>query len=114
MKLKVGQQAPLFYATDIYGKQVSLVRYFGGKLLLSFYRAAVCPLCNLHTWHTINRYEQYQRQGLRIVAFYESSPERTHQYLDRLRAPFPVIADLDRRVYELYGLDSSFFGALYA
>jgi len=114
MKLKVGQQAPLFHATDIYGRRVSLVEYFGGKLLVSFYRAAVCPLCNLHTWHTINRYGQYQRQGLRVVAFYESSPEHAHHYLDRLQPPFPIIADLNRQVYDLYGLDSSFFGAIYA
>jgi thioredoxin-dependent peroxiredoxin len=114
MKLKAGQQAPLFQATDIYGRQVALAQYFGQKLLLSFYRAAVCPLCNLHTWHTINRYVQYQRQGLWVIAFYESSTEHAHHYLDRLQAPFPVIADLERRVYDLYGLDSSFLGAVYA
>ena len=43
MKLKAGQQAPLFQTTDIYGRQVALAQYFGQKLLLSFYRAAVCP-----------------------------------------------------------------------
>jgi peroxiredoxin len=114
MRLKPGQQAPLFVAQDIYGQRVNLADYQGVSLLLSFYRAAVCPLCNLRTWHLIDRYPEYRRHGLYHIAFYESSPQRTHQYLDRLRAPFPVVADLDRAVYALYRLESSLLGAFYA
>lgn len=99
---------------DIYGRRVALADYAGRKLLLSFYRAAVCPLCNIRTWHLIDRYPAYQRRGFDIIAFFESSPAATHRYLDQLRAPFPVIADLERSVYALYGLESSLLGAAYA
>ena len=112
MRLKAGQQAPGFVVRDIYGRRVSLTDYAGKKLMVSFYRAAACPLCNVRTWHLINRYHMYERLGLQIVAFFESSPQNTHKYLDRLQCPFPVVADIERQVYALYGLESSWIGAV--
>src|SRR5258706_14333298 len=114
MRLRTGQVAPSFQAIDIYGRRVALSQYRGTNLLLSFNRAAVCPLCNIRTWHLINRYVMYQRLGLHIIAFYESAPGRSHSYLDRLEAPFPIIADLERNIYSLYGLESSWLGAVKA
>lgn len=114
MKLREGQVAPLFDLTDIYGRQVSLANYLGRSVLISFNRAAVCPFCNLRTWHLIRRYPAYQRAGLEVIAFFESSPERAHFYLDRQRAPYPIIADREHRVYGRYGLGSSLFGGLWA
>ena len=114
MRLKIGQAAPLFGVQDIYGRYVSLAHFAGAKLLLSFNRAAVCPLCDLRMWHLIDRYATYQRYGFNIVAFIESSPQMAHRYLDKMRAPFPVIADIERQFYSLYGLESSWFGAVRA
>jgi hypothetical protein len=99
---------------DVYGRRIELSNYRGRAVLVSFYRAAVCPLCNLRLAHLIRRYPAYQRAGLEVIAFFESSLERVHQYLDRQRAPFPIIADRERVVYTQYGLESSMFGALRA
>jgi peroxiredoxin len=112
MRLKAGQQAPGFVVEDIYGRPVALTDYAGRQLMLSFYRSAACPLCNVRTWHLINRYPMYQRLGLSMVAFFESSPQNTHTYLDRLQCPFPVVADIERQVYTLFGLESSWIGAV--
>ena len=114
MRLKAGEYAPLFDVVDIYGRRLSLAGYYGRKVLISFNRAAVCPLCNIRTWHLINRYEEYQRRGMSIIAFFESSPSLAHHYLDRLRAPYPIIADLDHTIYDLYGLERSLLGTVYA
>lgn len=113
MRLKAGQRAPNFVAEDISGGRLTLRDYTGQSLLLSFYRAAVCPLCSLRTWHLVDRYPEYQRRGLNIVVFVESSREQAHKYLDRLRAPFPIIGDLNRSVYALYGLENSLPAALW-
>jgi peroxiredoxin len=114
MRLKVGQYAPLFDTTDMYGRRVSLADYYGRRTLLAFHRAANCPLCNLRLWHLINRYPAYQREGLAVIAFFESAPDFAHEYLDRLRPPFPLVADLGLSVYNLYGLESALTGALVA
>lgn len=114
MRLRQGQFAPLFDVKDIYGRRVRLENYYGYKVLISFHRAAVCPLCNMRTYHMINRFPQYQARGLAVISFWESTPQQARQYLDRLRAPFPIIADRGREVYARYGLESSLFGALRA
>ena len=114
MRLKTGQLAPNFTQRDMYERTVSLSQYWGRKVLLSFHRAAVCPLCNLRLRYMIDRYDDYRRQGMEIIAFFESSPEMARHYLERQRPPFPIIPDLRRDVYQLYGLESSLFGALKA
>ena len=114
MRLKIGQHAPEFAAQDLAGRSVALTQYAGRKVLLTFNRAAVCPLCNVRTWHLINRYPMYRRAGLEVVAFFESSPQVAHEYLDRLNTPFPVVADLSHRVYDQYGLETSLLGVLRA
>lgn len=114
MRLRRGQFAPDFAARDIFGRAVSVSEYRGSNVLVTFNRAAVCPLCNVRTYHLMRRYPIYQRFGLEIIAFFESSPERAHFYLDRLQPPYPIIADLQHRVYDLYGLEASFLGGLRA
>ncbi len=114
MKLRTGQLAPSFAMRDLYGRPTSLDAYRGQSVLISFNRAAVCPLCNVRTYHLIRRYPLYQRMGLNLIAFFESSPERAHDYLDRLQAPYPVVADRSHEVYDAYGLGASFLGAMWA
>lgn len=114
MRLRPGQLAPTFSELDLYGRRISLIDYANVRVLLSFFRAAVCPLCNLRLAHLVQRYPLYHRQGLYVIAFFESSPEYGHRYLDRQQAPFPLIAGLGSEVYEQYGLGSSFFASVYA
>ena len=47
MRLQAGQAAPDFLRPDIGGKTIRLSDYRGRYLLLSFYRYASCPFCNL-------------------------------------------------------------------
>jgi thioredoxin-dependent peroxiredoxin len=114
MRLRAGQRAPLFDVADIYGRRIRLSDWRGQKLLVSFHRAAVCPLCNMRTYHMIQRYAGYQRLGLFVISFWDSTLDQAHRYLDRLHAPFPIVADREHTVYGLYGLESSLFGAVSA
>ena len=114
MRLKTGQPAPVVMQRDMYDRTVSLAQYWGRRVLLSFNRAAVCPLCNLRLRYLIDHHDEYRRQGLEIIAFFESSPEMVRRYLERQRPAFPIIPDLGRVVYEQYGMESSLFGALKA
>jgi thioredoxin-dependent peroxiredoxin len=111
MRLKASQPAPNFVQRDMYERTVSLSQYWGRKVLVSFHRAAVCPLCNLRLRYMIDRYDDFRQRGLEIIAFFESSPEMVRHYLERQRPPFPIIPDVKRVVYAEYGLESSLFGA---
>ncbi|HEX6123465.1 MAG TPA: redoxin domain-containing protein [Ktedonobacterales bacterium] len=107
MRLRAGERAIPFATRDIAGKPIQLEDYAGRKLLLSFNRLATCPLCNVRMYHLVQRYPQYRAQGLEIVLFTDSTPETTTRYLGPMAPPFPLIADPQRALYQLYGVESS-------
>lgn len=110
VRLKVGQLAPQFVLPDLAGRQIDLRSHYGSHVLLSFNRAAVCPLCNMRMFLLSERYAQYQAKGLYVLAFFESSAGLAQEYLPRLHAPFPLIPDLAGVAYSRYGLETSMLG----
>lgn len=114
MKLVSGMSAPGFALTDAFGEPVRLDDYRGERLLLSFYRFASCPLCNLRVHQLLKHYPDWQGRGLHMVAVFESPAEHIHHYLDRHAAPFPIIPDPERVLYRAYGVQASWTGFLRA
>jgi len=112
MRLAIGQMAPSFATHDLYGRPVALESYRGVYVLLSFYRFAVCPICNVRMYQLAQQAEAYQRRGLYFIACIESSPANAHFYLDRTNYPFPLIPNLGGSLYHTYGVGSSLFGVM--
>lgn len=109
MRLKTGVLAPPFSVDDINGNRITLP---GGKrrIMLSFYRYASCPFCNLRLHDLAKRASAYREQGLEIIAVFQSPAGKIQQYAGRQHAPFPIIADPERRLYRRYGVESSWWG----
>ncbi|HLJ80242.1 MAG TPA: peroxiredoxin-like family protein [Ktedonobacterales bacterium] len=110
MRLLIGQMAPDFEVRDLSGRPVALAAYRGAYVLLSFYRFAVCPVCNVRMWQLAQQAPAYQRRGLYFIACVESSEANTHFYLDRVNYPFPLIPALGSGLYRAYGLETSVLG----
>lgn len=110
MRLKKGDVAREFSVFDGFGRQINLNDYSGGKLLLSFYRYASCPLCNLRVHDLIEKHSSFKERGLEMIGFFQSPKESLLTYLGKQKPPFPIIPDPDRKVYQLYGVESSWFG----
>ena len=110
VKIETGWPAPDFTTVDLSGQSHSLADFQGRKLMLSFYRYASCPLCNLRLRQLIQKYEELQARGLHLLAFFQSPAESIQLYAGRQEAPFPVIPDPDRVVYRAYGVESSLSG----
>jgi peroxiredoxin len=110
MKLQAGQTAKDFQIEDIHGNPVRLADYAGKKLMLSFYRYASCPLCNLRVHELIRHYPEWRTRGLHMLAFFQSPAESIRRYVGRQQAPFPIVADPVHSVYRLYGVEPSWAG----
>lgn len=110
MRLQSGEPAKPFTVTDIFGKPIGLQDYAGRKLMLSFYRYASCPLCNLRVHQLSLRCEEFKAKGLSLLAFFQSPETSIRQYVGRQDAPFPIVADPERRIYRLYAVESSWVG----
>lgn len=113
-RLTPGMPAPLFRTRDSFGTPLQLADYRGEWLMLSFYRYASCPLCNLRVHELLRRYPDWQTRGLRMVAVFESPATHIRRYLDRHAAPFPIVPDPGRKLYRGYGVQGSWAGFLRA
>jgi len=126
MRLKAGTSAPHFYAVDINDNLQSIESFLSSSdandhmespsyeqekhLLLSFYRYASCPFCNLRIHEIAKRAAKYRQRGLEIIAVFQSSTDKVFQYVGKQQPPFPIIPDPDRSLYQLYGVESSWSG----
>jgi peroxiredoxin len=108
--MQPGQSAKNFTIEDIAGTTVSLTDYRDKHLMLSFYRYASCPLCNLRVQHLIQQYPSYSQKGLQMIAVFQSPQASIRKYVGKQDIPFPVIADPERILYQEYGVESSWIG----
>ena len=107
VRLGNGDIAPAFATHDVFDQQVQIGGQRDQYVLLSFFRNSACALCNLRVHQLIERYPQYQAQGLAVIAVFESSQESIRQYVGKQDAPFPIIPDPDGTLYNLYGVEVS-------
>ena len=104
-RLLAEDRAPEFAARDFLGSPVELRSLQGRKVMLSFYRYASCPLCNLRMRDLIHGYENWAAQGLRMIAVFQSPASSIERYVGRQDAPFPIIADPAMELYRLYQVE---------
>ena len=110
MRLKPGTIAPKFSVSDILGEKHSPEKYLGQKWMLSFFRYASCPACNLRIHELTKVYDELQEKGFSILAVFESPKDSILEYVGKNKLPFPIIPDPERNLYKLYGVASSWLG----
>jgi thioredoxin-dependent peroxiredoxin len=104
-----GEPAKGFEVEDMGGQPVRLADYAGRHVLLSFFRFASCPYCNLRVHRMIERYPTYRAQGLEMIAVFESPRESLQRYVGKQQAPFPIIGDPANQLYRLYAVERSWW-----
>ena len=114
MRLIEGQKAKDFSTSDIFGNDIILQNFKGKKILLSFYRYASCPLCNLRVSELIDQDAYFKEEGLELLAIFQSPKDRILEYVGKQNTPFSIIADPEQRLYNLYGVEISGLGLIRA
>lgn len=110
MRLKPGQSAPVIVASDVLGRPVDLGALRGRRVMLSFYRYASCPVCNLRMHELIVAHPRLAELGLDLVAVFQSPPATIGEYVGRQNAPFPILADPAMDLYRKYGVEAGWSG----
>lgn len=110
-KIKAGQQLPSLSGTSFSNGAIDIADFKGQPLILSFYRYAACPFCNLRMHHFIEKYQkEYEPKGIKAIAVFQSPIESIAKYLDQHDAPFDIIADPKQKWYKTMGLKTSWKG----
>lgn len=104
------EKAPTFMTHDWQGNPIEPFGSHPGLTLLSFFRYASCPLCNLRVRELITKHERFLKNRIRILAVFQSPMERIAHYVGTQSPPFPLIPDPDLKLYRLYGVESSWRG----
>lgn len=107
MRLQPGSPAPAFTTVDYQGNPVSLQALAGRKVLLSFYRYASCPFCNLRIHHLRQRSAEWQARGLDMVAVFQSPAASIRDYAVGETVEFAIVPDPELQLYRRYGVESS-------
>lgn len=112
MRLTQGQLAPTFATTDLYNAAISSHDLKGKKVLLSFYRYASCPFCNLRFHSLSKKQQEWRDKGLELVAVFQSPTSSILEYAGKDYSPVRIIPNPSRDLYRLYGVEGSWKGFL--
>jgi hypothetical protein len=76
----------------------------GATVHLQFRRFAGCPVCNLHLRSVARRHDEIAAAGIREVVLFHSPADELRPHVADL--PFAVVADPDKRLYALFGVEA--------
>lgn len=106
MRRGVGEQIADIRLPAVDGSEFRLEQIAGKRFMLSFFRFAACPFCNLRIHELVSRFDEFG-DNFTVVAVFDSSPENLRRHAERHHAPFPILADEHNVYYREYGIERS-------
>lgn len=101
--LAPGDLAPDFDLPDATGGRVRLHdRLAAGPVVLTFYRGAWCPACNIELRRLQDALPELRARGASLVAVSPQSPDDSLTFAERLTLGFDVLSDIDHAVAAAY------------
>lgn len=103
--LAVGQQAPLFVATDQHDEPFELASALDkGPMVLIFYRGQWCPFCNKHLKLLQNNLEKIYARGAQVVAVSPETSPFLRKMVQKTGAQFSLLHDQNYQIADAYGV----------
>src|SRR5690554_5133706 len=115
MSLNIGDKAPDFETKDQFGKAVKLSDFKGKKVVLYFYPKDNTPGCTAQACNLRDNYEALQKEGYVVLGISSDSQKSHQKFIDKQKLPFPLLADEDKSVHQLYGtwVEKKMYGRTY-
>ncbi|MFJ9155011.1 peroxiredoxin-like family protein [Streptomyces sp. NPDC102270] len=103
--LTVGAQAPRFNLPSATGQTVALDDLLNdGPVVLTFYRGAWCPYCNIALRSLQEHHEAMTARGARLVAVSPQIPDESLTLTEKHDLAFDVLSDIGSETAKQYGL----------
>lgn len=103
--IEVGEPAPSFALPNVRGELVSLDdRLADGPVVVSFYRGAWCPVCNMEMQALQHAVPDITAAGASLVAISPQAPDASRGFVEKLDLGFDVLSDVDQSVIRAYNL----------
>ncbi|CDR18224.1 peroxiredoxin-like family protein [Streptomyces iranensis] len=103
--LAVGGRAPHFSLPSATGRTVTLEALLSrGPLVLTFYRGAWCPYCNMALRSLQRHHGEISARGARLVAVSPQTPDESLSHSEKQELAFDVLSDVGSATARRYGL----------
>ena len=100
--LQPGDAAPDFVLKDADGKDVRLSSFSGSPIVLYFYPKDNTPGCTIQSKRFRDHYPEIVAHGAVVVGVSLDPVESHKEFAEDCGLPFPLLADPDGRVHDLY------------
>ena len=114
-KLSVGDNAPQIESKDQNGNPIKLSDYLGKKVALYFYPKDDTPGCTEQACNLRDNEMQLKAAGIEIIGVSANDEKSHRKFIEKFSLPFPLIADVEKKVVEDYGVwvEKSMYGKKY-
>lgn len=99
-----GKKAPLFKGVDQDGKKISLTDYKGQKVVLYFYPHDNTPTCTDQACNLRDNFSLLKKNGFQVIGVSSDDVKSHKKFETKFKLPFPLIADVDLKIHEQYGV----------
>lgn len=104
MPISAGLNAPDFALPDDTGTMRRLSDFRGRAVILYFYPKDDTPGCTAEACNFRDDYSAYEKAGVMILGVSPDTPKSHAKFKAKYGLPFPLLADTDHKVAELYGV----------
>lgn len=103
--LRPGDSVPLFRLPNANGKSIDITDMLSrGPLVISFYRGAWCPFCNIE----LNAFQKtlpvIRKLGADFIAISPEKPDFASGLIDKQNLTFEVLSDYGNKIAQLFGI----------
>ncbi|MEU2287052.1 peroxiredoxin-like family protein [Streptomyces sp. NPDC013178] len=103
--LTVGGKAPSFTLPSATGRTVALDELLAdGPVVLTFYRGAWCPYCNIALRSLQQHHDAITARGARLVAVSPQAPDESLSHTEKNELAFDVLSDIGCETTKRFGL----------
>src|SRR5256885_13391446 len=106
MSANVGAPAPDFTLKDGDRREWRLSDQRGRVVVLLFYPGDETPICTRQMCSVRDRWEDYEATGAEVAGISTNSVESHKSFAEHHKLPLRLLADVDRKVADLYGAQS--------
>ena len=104
MTIQSGIPAPDFELPDETGTLRKLSDFRGKSVILYFYPKDDTPGCTTEACNFRDDYSAYEKAGVTILGVSPDSVKSHVKFKEKFGLPFPLLADKDHKICELYGV----------
>ncbi len=102
--LTEGDKVPAFSGQDQDGKTIASADFKGKKWVIYFYPHDNTPTCTTQACNIRDHYTALKKAHIEIIGISTDDEKSHRKFIKKYQLPFPLIADTDHRIADLFGV----------